>query len=166
MDNNIEKFDPSQLMEGVKDRIKATFVSMIPDDVWNQMVEREIYIFTEGRIKQEYDYSTKQYKEVRVPYQGDIEKDQWGNKKPDDISPLQEMIRQGLRDKFKEDIDKYLKSSEYQAVWDQYGMMTVSKAIEEIIVKNSGIILQNALGELMQRGFENLRASISQVHYQ
>lgn len=166
MDNNIEKFDPSQLMEGVKDRIKATFVSMIPDDVWNQMVEREIYIFTEGRIKQEYDYSTKQYKEVRVPYQGDIEKDQWGNKKPDDISPLQEMIRQGLRDKFKEDLDKYLTSDDYQIFWNEHGTPVVSKAIQEIIVKNSGAILRNVLEELMQRGFENLRASISQVHCQ
>lgn len=29
--NAVEKFDPSTLMEGVRDRIKATFISMIPD---------------------------------------------------------------------------------------------------------------------------------------
>ena len=35
----VEKFDPSTLMQGVKDRIKATFVSLIPDAQWEQMVK-------------------------------------------------------------------------------------------------------------------------------
>ena len=30
----VEKFDPSKLMDGVKDRIKATFVALIPDTQW------------------------------------------------------------------------------------------------------------------------------------
>ena len=29
MSNEIEKFDPATLMQGVKDRVKATFVSVI-----------------------------------------------------------------------------------------------------------------------------------------
>ena len=41
MSNEVEKFDPSKLMDGVKDRIKATFVSLIPDEQWEQMVETE-----------------------------------------------------------------------------------------------------------------------------
>lgn len=36
MENQVEKFDPSRLMEGVKDRIKATFVSLIPDTEWKK----------------------------------------------------------------------------------------------------------------------------------
>ena len=57
----IEKFDPSKLMDGVKDRIKATFVSLIPDEAWDQMLEKEIYIFTTGRIelKCETDFNQK-----------------------------------------------------------------------------------------------------------
>ena len=47
----IEKFDPSKLMDGVKDRIKSTFVSLIPDGAWEAMVEKEIYVFTTGRIE-------------------------------------------------------------------------------------------------------------------
>lgn len=42
MAEEIEKFDPSKLMQGVKDRIKATFVSLIPDEQWEQMVQKEI----------------------------------------------------------------------------------------------------------------------------
>ena len=46
----IEKFDPSKLMDGVKDRIKSTFVSLIPDDAWEAMVEKEIYVFPLGAL--------------------------------------------------------------------------------------------------------------------
>lgn len=42
---DIEKFDPSQLMQGVRDRIKATFISLIPDDKWEELVQKEIDAF-------------------------------------------------------------------------------------------------------------------------
>ena len=45
MCKEIEKFDPSTLMQGVKDRIKATFVSLIPDTKWEEMVEAEVDAF-------------------------------------------------------------------------------------------------------------------------
>lgn len=41
MSTQIEKFDPSTLMNGVRDRIKATFVSLIPDEQWEQLVRKE-----------------------------------------------------------------------------------------------------------------------------
>lgn len=45
MDKEIQNFDPSKLMQGVKDRIKATFVSLVPDDKWDEMVKTEIDAF-------------------------------------------------------------------------------------------------------------------------
>lgn len=45
MADEIQKFDPSTLMQGVKDRIKATFVSLIPDEQWEEMVQKEINAF-------------------------------------------------------------------------------------------------------------------------
>jgi hypothetical protein len=45
MSNDIEKFDPSKLMDGVRDRIKATFVSLIPDAQWEQLVQKEVENF-------------------------------------------------------------------------------------------------------------------------
>ncbi len=41
----VEKFDPSTLMQGVKDRIKAQFVSLIPDDQWEIMIQKEVNAF-------------------------------------------------------------------------------------------------------------------------
>lgn len=45
MENQVQNFDPSALMQGVKDRIKATFVSLVPDDKWDEMVKQEIEAF-------------------------------------------------------------------------------------------------------------------------
>lgn len=47
MENQVEKFDPSKLMDGVKDRIKATFVSLIPDEQWETMCDTEMKKFFE-----------------------------------------------------------------------------------------------------------------------
>ncbi len=51
MPNEIEKFDPSTLMQGVKDRIKATFVSLIPDDKWDGLVSKEVDAFFNQQIQ-------------------------------------------------------------------------------------------------------------------
>lgn len=51
MEQQVEKFDPSTLMQGVKDRIKATFVSLIPDGQWETMVQKEVDAFFEMRTQ-------------------------------------------------------------------------------------------------------------------
>ena len=58
MTNEIEKFDPSTLMEGVRNRIKATFVSLIPDAQWEQMVNTEIEKFFKVEDRWESDNRT------------------------------------------------------------------------------------------------------------
>jgi len=59
MSNEIEKFDPSRLMDGVRDRIKATFVSLIPEDQWEQMIKKEIDNFfgKKDYYRQNRDYT-------------------------------------------------------------------------------------------------------------
>ena len=60
MDDKIEKFDPSTLMQGVKDRIKATFVSLIPDGQWEELVQKEIDAFFNETSKLEVSKKTEQ----------------------------------------------------------------------------------------------------------
>ena len=176
----IEKFDPSKLMDGVKDRIKSTFVSLIPDGAWEAMVEKEIYIFTTGRIelksemardenhnyiKDENGNYVYKYWEERKPYSGKDVYDNWGNLKNEDISPLQKMIRQCLREKFEEDLKKYLAGDEYQGVFDQYGAVKVGEAIEEVLIKNTDTIFKNFMASVMQKAFDQMRYSIGQGNY-
>lgn len=50
MTNEIEKFDPASLMNGVRDRIKATFVALIPEAHWEQLCQKEIDNFFSNKI--------------------------------------------------------------------------------------------------------------------
>lgn len=168
MENTVEKFDPSKLMEGVKDRIKATFVSLIPDDAWEQMLEKEIYIFTTGRIipHHDIDYSKKDKNgnyvcidwEERIPYSDSPIYDDWGHiKTPAEISPLRRMIRDTLQERFQQDLKEFLEGEEYQSTFNSYGKPEISRAIKEILVKNAGTIFESFLANILQNGFENLR---------
>ena len=170
MGNQIEKFDPSRLMDGVRDRIKATFVSLIPDDAWDKMVEKELYIFTTGRIipHSEYTGSDENGKPMyfewdeRQPYTQEPAKDQYGHTIDGkyDISPLQQMIRDMLHDKFRQDLASYMQGEEYQAMWSTYGLPQVSKAIEEVVVKNADTIFYNIIAGMVQSGFARMRSNI------
>lgn len=60
-DKAIEKFDPSKLMDGVKDRIKATFVSLIPDVQWEQMCKVEMDKFFQPIPKKDYYGKVESY---------------------------------------------------------------------------------------------------------
>lgn len=42
---DIQKFDSQSLMDGVRDRIKATFVSLIPDEQWDALIKKESEAF-------------------------------------------------------------------------------------------------------------------------
>lgn len=172
MDNEIEKFDPSKLMDGVKDRIKATFVSLIPDDAWNKMVEDEIYSFTEGKIivEQKWDSEKSGYVTVkrREPYKGEFNLD--GTKKYDaELSPLQNMIRNMLREKITKDLTNYLGGSEYCGVWQNYGQVQISEALKKVLVDNAETMLVNFMGGMMQMAFDGMGnriiSDLQQSHY-
>lgn len=171
MENQIEKFDPSKLMDGVKDRIRATFVSLIPDDAWSSMVEKELYVFTTGKIITHHEYKGTDSEgksiymewEERKPYDQQPITDNYGNVVKgagDNISPLQKMIRDMLEEKFRADLKAYLASEEYQGLWQEYGLPNISKALEEILIKNSGIIFQNMIAGMIQSGFDFMRNNI------
>lgn len=175
MENNqqIEKFDPSKLMDGVKDRIKATFVSLIPDEMWSQMVEKEIYIFTTGKIvpHHDVDYSQKDENgnyiyhnwEERVPYSDKDVYNSWGRlEKPAEISPLRRMIRDELEIKFRADLQEYLNGEEYQAHFDQYGKPEIGRAIKQILVDNADTVFYKFMESMMQSVFNEMQYRLRQ----
>lgn len=173
MENNqqVEKFDPSRLMEGVKDRIKSTFVSLIPDEIWNQMVEKEIYIFTTGKIipRHEIDYSQRDedgnyvYRnwEERIPYSDTDVYDNFGNlKKSAEVAPLRKMIREELEKKFRKQLIEYIDGEEFQAHYNQYGKPEIGRAIKKILVDNADTIFFSFMEVMIQSAFNDMRNRI------
>lgn len=168
MDNKVEKYDPTKVIEGIKDRIKSSFVGMIPDDMWNNMVEKEVYIFTTGKIVPHHEYKGEEngqsvYNdwEERVPYDDKPVYDNWGKlTKPGEISPLRQMIRDELRKRFETDLQEWLNSEEYKALFNTYGAPEISKAVEEVLVNNADTIFKNFMASIMQQAFDSMRCQV------
>jgi len=49
--NDIVKFDPAKWIDDVKQKIKAEFVGMVPEDQWDKMVQTEIESFINQELK-------------------------------------------------------------------------------------------------------------------
>lgn len=118
----VQKFDPATLMQGVKDRIKATFVSLIPEEQWEEMVKKEV-----DKFFREY--------EIR----GD------GRRYVSDFSSL---VTSLLKEECERRMKEYLGSSEFQTIWADNGQKTINHAIREMMIENSGLILCNMYQEM------------------
>ena len=71
-EKQVVQYDPSKLMEMVRDKIRATYVSMIPEEQWTQMVKKEIDAFFA-----EYEPGYRNYEKVsnfRYVVFGELEK--------------------------------------------------------------------------------------------
>lgn len=131
----IQKFDPTKLMEGIKDRIKAEFASLIPDEQWNQMVKKEVDdFFNTTEQDRSYQSSIMNHK-TRFDFL------------------IKEMLSQYCTDKFKE----YLNSEKFTVMFDSKGKSIMSAAITKIMVENSGDILMNFFGGMMDSAITDLK---------
>ena len=131
---SLEKFDPSKLMDGVKDRIKATFVSLIPDDEWDRLVQAEIKAFFEKKTE-----------------------DGWTTPK---TTPFAAICISILKQDAAKRINDFLQTEEYKRSWDSYGQPVVSKAVEKVIIENSGAVLAQMIGGISSDMLQNFASQI------
>lgn len=135
----IEKFDPSKLMDGVKDRIKATFVSLIPEDAWEQMVKTEVDRFF--KPKENWN-SSREYR-----------------------SEFQDLVRKEIEDECKRRLKEYLSSPDFNTTWKDNGLSATTKAVENMIVKNSGEIMVSMFGQMFQSMLLNFKSDLIDKRY-
>jgi hypothetical protein len=106
MSGDVTKFTPESLRDKIADRIRVSFVDLIPEDSWRLLVEEQIRHFTTGSR-------------------------QWNDQ---GASPLQAMIRDEIKERFKTKIKEYLDSPEMQTRWFHAdGTYGPGAAIEEIL---------------------------------
>lgn len=117
--DEIKKFDVNDAMKSVKDKIKDAFVSLIPDEQWNEMVQKEIkdYFTDEREDSYRTSRSTKFARDVQ--------------------SILTEEVKARVR--------AYLIDN-FQTTWDQNGIPICNTKVEEFIKANSGKILSDMIG--------------------
>lgn len=135
--DEVKPFNPNDIMKGVKDRIKATFVGMIPDEQWEEMIKKECDDFLNGRVNNSWGANNKRYF-------------------PEFKAVVQEELQNECRKRMKE----YLDSPEFEVKWSEYGKTACSKAVENMIVENSGIMLVNMFGNVFSSMLERFKYNI------
>lgn len=139
----IEKFDPSKLMDGVKDRIKATFVSLIPDDQWENMVKLESEKFFEKRV---------------------TEKDYYGKATKWKESEFEELVINIMKEKCKEVIKSFFDDPKYQITHNHKFNNNTMSGYQEIIMSDYlENIIKEKMPDMMQQMFVN---TLSGAFYQ
>ena len=139
MDNKVQKFDPSKLMEGVKERIRAEFASLIPDEAWTQMVEKEVQSYFHDKFENSYRH--------------------------DRTSRFEDLVRSLLQEETKKRFAVYISSAEFERVWGKDGLPACSEAVKKMIVDNSGEILISFFGGMFQGMLDNFKANLQNHRY-
>ena len=123
MDTNqqVAQFNPSTIMDGVRDKIKASFIELIPEEHWNAMVQKEI----DDYFSENINVNTNNYDKSNFK------------------SKFQILLRSELESECKLRLADYLKSSEFNASWGVNGQMVASQATKTMMIENSGAIMAN-----------------------
>lgn len=126
MENETKKFDPADAMLSVKEKIKDSFVSLIPEEQWNETVKKEIErYFQEG---QEY------HKVAASNFTRDVH------------AVLNEEVTQRV---------KFYLQQNFHTVWSDNGISKYDAKVEEMITKNACKILADMIGGLIQLTLNN-----------
>ena len=123
----LQKFDPSTLMDGVRQRIKATFVSLIPDDHWEALCKREVDEFFREKGRYDYHRTISDFQKICQ-------------------EELVELSRQKIN-KFLEEYDSTLWVDDGIKLSDKLGELIASKA-PEIFAATFGNMFQNAISQM------------------
>lgn len=136
METQVEKFDPSKLMEGVRDRIKATFVSLIPEEQWLEMIQKEVTTFFKEQRRTRYTNN-----------------ELW-------TSDFSDVVHEELLNEAKNRMIAYLSSPEFEDIWTENGIKACKEAVSKMIVDNAGAIMISTFGgmfcEMLARFKSNL----------
>lgn len=135
MAEEIQKFDPSTLMQGVRDRIKATFVSLIPDDQWDKMVENEMQSFFRSKT------------------------DQWNNRRD---SEFKTVLDSELARRSREAVSKILDSEDFMVTYSGTNRTLVSDYIRKEIIANAPELFARTLEMTIVHAVENMKYKIKE----
>lgn len=122
MAEEIEKFDPSKLVDRVRERVQNTFAELIPEEQWKALVQKEINAFLTSH------------------------NDGYGHERE---SGLRQLVHSELRKKLGEILSVEFKSEKWALHWDGQRQQ-VGKEVERIIIDNAPEILSAMLRQSIQ----------------
>lgn len=138
-DGNVVQYDPARLMDAVRDRIKAEFVGLIPEDAWKAMVKAEVERFFKAEDVYNYGYGSDR---KALP------------------SQFQRVVWDALQEDTKARVKAFLSSPEWEGEWDGQGNRKAGEAVKKIVVEKSGEIVAALLAGVIQQTIEAARSRI------
>ena len=123
MTQEITKYDPSKLMDAVRDRIKAEFVGLIPDTTWHDMVKAEV----DGFFRERAGYATPS------------------------LSPFREIVYSELKHEVVQRLKAYFGTLEWLDRWDSEGKPLLSEGIEAMLISLIPQVQKAIFGEIAQQ---------------
>ena len=123
MSDEIEKFDANEAMQRVRERIKDSFVSLIPDEQWNEMVKKEVDSYFKEK---ESGYGQRAY-----------------------ASNFTLDVHSVLSEEVKQRVGKYLLEN-FNTAWNSNGIPICNAKVEDFITQNAGKILADMIGGTVQ----------------
>ena len=136
MSKVLEKFDANKAMDNIKKRIKSTFVSLIPDAQWKELVKKEVDDF------------------FKVKDRG------WRNGKAPRASDFTLLVQKTITEEAEKRLTKYIESIVFDTTWDTHGKPILSAEVERMIVDNSGQILTNLVGGMINNAMQNVQHNL------
>ena len=134
MSNEVTKFDATEALKSVKEKIKDAFVSLIPDEQWNEMVKKEVDSYFQ--IKEE------------------------GYGERGRSSSFTREVHTCLQKEVTERVKNYLQDN-FNTVWSNNGISVCNQKVEEMITKNAGKILSDMIGTSIQMALNQAGYRIS-----
>lgn len=130
MTEDIVKFDATKLAEQVQARVRGAITDLIPEDAWQQMIQREIKLWIEGAPS----VGIEGYKGYRHG-----------------IEPgIRAVVRQELENKLRANVTETLKSNEWAGGWVG-GRQQIGEEVKKLIVENAPQLLNAMLGSAIQQ---------------
>lgn len=129
MTTDMATYDPSKLMDSVRDRIRSEFVKLIPEEAWASLVKKEIDQF---------------FKEEASGYRSQQ-------------SGFQRIVWGVLEDRVKDSLKEYFDSEEWRGSWNSNGKPVASKVVNDLIKNNMQEIVTGILGGALQSVLQNMR---------
>lgn len=129
--NDIKKFDPATLASKVKERVKNSFIDLIPDDEWEKFIKREIKHFMDYRYN------------------------------PKDDTPFQKLIKDELVIFMKLKIKKALATDKFNTLYINEGNVILSQELEDAIIGNAGKMFMGVISSTMNQMIESFKSQLN-----
>lgn len=134
MSAEVEVFDLSKVRETISERIRMSFLNMIPDSEWSKLVDREIKAF---------------FAETPAHYSNE-------RSMP---SPFARLVQAELEKIFLAALKTEMEKPEYYANWNEWGC-DASSAVKKIVLDNSGQIVAAAFAGSIQNAVNILKNNL------